>query len=160
MVLPKRHVRDGVLDGRAARHRIGRAVMTSRAGRWVTEQVGRLGRAVAEVARELGCDWHTVNDTVIAYGRVLVDDPSRIRAVTALGMNEILFLRDRPYRTQRWATSIVDVRAGQLLDVVAGRNSTSPARWLAVRGDGWCAQVKVATLDPSGPYRAVFNLIR
>ena len=30
--------------------------MTNRAGRWVCEQVGRLGRTVAEVARELGCD--------------------------------------------------------------------------------------------------------
>ena len=45
--------------------RIGarRLSMTDRAGRWVTFQVGRLGRTVAEVARELGCDWHTVNDT-------------------------------------------------------------------------------------------------
>ncbi|MGI8791727.1 MAG: transposase family protein, partial [Acidimicrobiales bacterium] len=40
--------------------------MTDRAGRWVTEQVGRWGRTVNEVAVELGCDWHTINDTVIA----------------------------------------------------------------------------------------------
>jgi transposase len=62
-----------------------RAVMTDRAGRWVTEQVGRLGRTVAEVAREFGCDWHTVNDTVIAYGRVLVEDPRRIGARHGVG---------------------------------------------------------------------------
>jgi hypothetical protein len=49
--------------------------MTDRAGRWVTEQVGRLGRAVNEIAVELGCDWHTINDTVLAYGTALVDDP-------------------------------------------------------------------------------------
>jgi hypothetical protein len=30
--------------------------MTDRAGRWVCDQVGRLGRTVAEVARELSCD--------------------------------------------------------------------------------------------------------
>ena len=48
-----------------------RLVMTDRAGRWVTEQVGRHGRTVNEVAGELGCDWHTVNDTVIAYGTAL-----------------------------------------------------------------------------------------
>jgi hypothetical protein len=47
--------------------------------------VGKLGRTVAEVARELGCDWHTVNDTVLAYGEALVDDdPDRIGGVTAL----------------------------------------------------------------------------
>jgi transposase len=34
-----------------------RGAMTDRAGRWVCEQVGRLGRTVAEVARELGYDW-------------------------------------------------------------------------------------------------------
>ena len=45
-----------------------RLVMTDRAGRWVTEQVGRRGRPVTDLARELGCDWHTSNDTVIAYG--------------------------------------------------------------------------------------------
>src|SRR5262249_24411954 len=32
-----------------------RQAITDRAARWVTEQVGRLGRPVAEVARELGC---------------------------------------------------------------------------------------------------------
>jgi hypothetical protein len=45
-----------------------RARVTDRAGRWVTAQVGRDGRSVAEVARELGCDWHTVMDAVTAYG--------------------------------------------------------------------------------------------
>jgi transposase len=50
-----------------------RGAMTDRAGRWVCEQVGRLGRTVAEVARELGCDWHTVNDAGMAYGAALID---------------------------------------------------------------------------------------
>ena len=59
--------------------------MTDRAGRWVTEQVGRLGRTVNELADELGCDWHTVNDTMIAYGTALVDDdPDRISATDAV----------------------------------------------------------------------------
>ena len=40
-----------------------------RAGRWVTMQVGRIGRTVKEVAVELGCGWHTVNDAVIGYGQ-------------------------------------------------------------------------------------------
>ncbi len=42
-----------------------RCTVTHRTGRWMTEQVGRARRAVA---RELGCDWHTVNDAVVAYG--------------------------------------------------------------------------------------------
>jgi len=47
--------------------------LTTRAGRWACEQVGRWGRSVAEVADALGCDWHTVNDAVIAYGEALLD---------------------------------------------------------------------------------------
>lgn len=68
-----------------------RGVMTDRAGRWACEQVGRLGRTVAEVARELGCDWHTVNDAVVAYGTALVDgDTDRIGEVTALLLDFIV----------------------------------------------------------------------
>ena len=55
-----------------------RAAITDRAGRWATAQVGREGRSVADVARELGCDWHTIMDAVMAYGTPLVDDPGRI----------------------------------------------------------------------------------
>jgi hypothetical protein len=61
--------------------------MSDRAGRWVTEQVGRHARSVNEIALELGCDWHTVNDTVIAYGTALVEDPKRFGTVEALGLS-------------------------------------------------------------------------
>ena len=52
-------------DARIAAPRMG---LTDRAGRWATEQVGRHGRTVSEVADDLACDWHTVNDAVIGYG--------------------------------------------------------------------------------------------
>lgn len=134
-----------------------RLVMTDRAGRWVTEQVGRHGRTVNEVAHELGCDWHTINDTVIAYGTALVDDPDRLGQPTALGLDETLFCRVGPRRRQAWSTSIVDVRAGRLLDVVPGRSGAEPCAWLAARPDEWRANIVWATLDLSGPYRAVFD---
>lgn len=135
-----------------------RLALTDRAGRWVTAQVGRCGRTVNEVAVELSCDWHTVNDAVLAYGTALVDDDvDRIGEPTALGLDETLFVRDGPRRLQRWSTSIVDVGAGRLLDVVAGRDSTGPCRWLAARSEQWRANIEWATLDLSGPYRAVFD---
>ena len=125
------------------------------------EQVGRRGRTVAEVARELGCDWHTVNDAVIAYGTALVDDdPARIGEVTALGLDETLFARTGRWRTQKWCTSIVDVgaaRGAQLLDVVAGRSATGPSEWLQARPEQWRAQVRFGVLDLSGPYRKTFD---
>jgi transposase len=148
----------GSWTGEDARIATSRLAMTDRAGRWVTRQVGQHGRTVNDVAVELGCDWHTINDAVIAYGTALVDDdPGRVGAVTALGLDETLFVRRGRWRRQHWATSVVDVAGGGLLDVVAGRTTAAPCAWLAERGDAWCEQVQWATLDLSGPYRAVFD---
>jgi transposase len=142
--------------------RIGtaRMAMSDRAGRWVTEQVGRYARSVNEVAVELGCDWHTVNDTVIAYGTALVDDDTdRFGVVEALGLDEVLMVRIGPWHRQEFSTQIVDVGCGQLLDVVLGRSSAGPMAWLAEQGKPWRDQVRFATLDLSGPYRRVFTLM-
>ena len=69
--------------------------LTTRAGRWVTRQVGQHGRTVNEVAAELGCDWHTVNTAVRAYGDALLGgrcrpDPDRAGVVPgrSVGSNE------------------------------------------------------------------------
>ena len=140
--------------------RIGapRMVMSDRAGRWVTEQVGRYARSVNEIAIELGCDWHTVNDTVIAYGVALVDDdPERFGTVEALGLDEVLFARIGAWRRQEFSTQIVDVGRGQLLDVVPGRSGEEPTAWLEARGEEWRDKVRYATLDLSSPYRKVFT---
>jgi transposase len=45
--------------------------LTTRAAKWATVQVGG-GRTVSEVAAELDCDWHTVNDAVVTYGEALL----------------------------------------------------------------------------------------
>jgi hypothetical protein len=44
----------------------------------LTDQVGRHGRPVSEVANAPRCDWHTVTAAVIADGTSLVDDPARV----------------------------------------------------------------------------------
>lgn len=131
--------------------------MTDRAGRWATFQVGAHGRTVAEVAADLGCDWHTVNRAVIAYGTALVDDPARIGEVDALGLDEVLFGKVGRWRTKRWSTSIVDVGRGQLLDVVKGRDAAPACAWLADRHPAWLERIRWGTLDMSGPYRKVFD---
>lgn len=128
-----------------------RQAMTGRAGRCATVQVGRLGRSVAEVARELGCDWHTVNDTVIAFGTALVDHPDRMaEIVKALGLDETLFVRRGERHRQEVVTSIVDVnpnRPAQLLDVVAGRSAAGPTAWINARPDAWREQIRWGVLD-------------
>ncbi len=137
-----------------------RQTLTDRAARWATVQVGRQGRTVAEVARELGADWHTINAAVISYGTPLVDDPARIGPVEALGLDETLFCRRGRWRTRQWCTSIVDVslsKSAQLLDVVAGRTAAGPSRWLEARPESWRAGIRFGVLDLSGPYRKNFD---
>ena len=57
----------------------------------------------------------------------------------------------------QFSTSIVDVRRGQLLDVVPGRKAEEPIRWINAQGQAWRDTVAWATLDLSGPFRSVFN---
>jgi transposase len=81
-----------------------RLLMTDRAGRWLTKQIGKNGRSVQEIAEELGCDWHTVNDTLLRYGEALVDDDeNRFGLVEALGLDETLFVREGPYHRLRFS---------------------------------------------------------
>jgi len=113
------------------------AGVTDRAGRWMTRQVGQ-GRPFSAVAAELGCDWHTVMDAALAYGTPLIEDPARIGTVTALGLDETLFVRTGARRRRSWVTSIVDVtQPAQLLDVVEGRTAKAPSAWIDARPDAW-----------------------
>jgi transposase len=114
---------------------------------------------VNEVACELGCDWHTINDAVVTYGEVLVDHPGRFAEVRALGLGETAFVRTEPYYRTAFVTSIVDVVRGQLLDLVPGRGGEEPRRWLLGRSQPWRDGVAWATLDLSGAYKAVFDAV-
>jgi transposase len=93
----------------------------------------------------------------VAYGERLVDDAARIGPLDALGLDETLFVKRGRWRKKQWSTSIVDVRAGQLLDVVEGRDSHPARRWLAARDPAWRSGIRYGTLDMSGPYRKVFD---
>ena len=135
-----------------------RLVMTDRAGRWVTEQVGRWGRTVNEVAVELGCDWHTVNDTVIAYGTALVDDdPDRIGGHRP-GPRRDAVRAPGPVA----APAVVDLHRRRPRRPPARRRPWSQRRRALCRGSpledrtGWTG-IDFATLDLSGPYRSVFD---
>ena len=148
-----------VLDERIA---APRAVLTARAGRWSTVQVGRLGRAVSDVANELGCDWHTVNNAVIAWGEALLAaDIDRTCGVRALGLDETLFVRVGPRHHKQWATSVVDVggpgRPARLVEIIEGRTAAKVSEWIDDQPDEWRAAIDWGVLDMSGPYRKVFT---
>ena len=136
-----------------------RSALTTRAGRWATRAVGRDGRAVTDVATELGCGWHTVNDAVLAWGEALLAaDTDRVGSVEALGLDETLFARHSRWRTRIWCTSIVDVNSGQLLDIVPGRDAQGPASWLLDQPQAWRDNIAWGTLDLSGTYRHTFDV--
>ncbi|MDE2824743.1 MAG: ISL3 family transposase [Gemmatimonadota bacterium] len=137
-----------------------RALLTSRAARWVTIQVGKLGRSVDEVATELGCDWHTVNNEVARWGEALLEaDSSRFGAVEAVGVDETLFWRKGRWRTKVWCTSVVDVGGRQLLDIVPGRTAESAAGWFRSQPAEWRDGIRWAVLDMSGPYRTAYDRV-
>ena len=124
-------------------------------------QVGRHGRAVSDVAGELDCDWHTVNDAVVAYGEALLAaDTARVGAVDSLGLDETLFVRTGRFRTQAWCTSVVDVTAGRratLVEVIEGRTAHEVSGWIDAQPDDWRNSIDWGVLDMSGPYRKVYN---
>ena len=131
--------------------------LTTRAGCWATRQAGR-GRPHSDIAAELGCSWHPVNASVWRWGSALLEaDTERICDVAALGLDEHLMWRRGRFRTKAWATGIVDVGRGQLLDIVPGRAAHGPTQWLLARPRRWLAGIRWAVLDLSGPYRTAFD---
>ena len=135
-----------------------RALLTSRAARWVTTQVGQQGRPVDEVAAELGCGWHTVNNEVARWGGALLEaDTSRVGHVEAVGVDETLFWRRGRWRTKVWCTSVVDVGGRQLIDIVPGRTAESAASWFRSQPSEWREGIRWAVLDMSGPYRTAYR---
>ncbi len=132
--------------------------LTTRAARWATRQVGQHRRSVSSVAAELGCEWHTVNRAITAFGEALLDaDETRVGPVTAVGLDETLFARFGKRKHKTWATSIVDVDTGQLIDMIPHRTAKSVTSWFGAQPRSWVRGIRFGVLDLSGPYRKVFN---
>jgi transposase len=116
-----------------------RAVLTQRARAEACRRVGKDAHAVAAVARDLGVGWATVMRAVTDHGRPLVDDPTRLEDVAALGLDETSFLKATRTSPTRWVTGLVDLERGRLLDVVADRTRAAVDGWLGARPAAWLA---------------------
>lgn len=141
-------------------HRIAavNCLLTTRCAKWATKQVGG-GRTVAEVARELGCHWDTVNDAVVLYGKALLDaDRKRLSKTEALGLDETLFVKTGEYRDKQWCTSVVDVGNHQLIDILPSRNYVDVAAWIRNKPHNWKRNIDYGSLDMSATYAAVFTV--
>ncbi|MCL4446054.1 MAG: transposase [Actinobacteria bacterium] len=104
--------------------------LTTRAAKWATLQVGT-GRTVKEVAGELACDWHTVNDAVTTYGKALLEaDRKRMNKTSAIGLDETKFVKLGPHAHSDYATTVVDVEHHQIIDVLPSGTYVDVAAWL------------------------------
>jgi transposase len=125
-----------------------RAVLTERARAEACRRVGKDAHAVAAVARDLGVGWATIMRAVHEHGTPLVDDPTRLEDVTALGLDETSFLKATRRAPTRYVTGLVDLEQGRLLDVVADRTRAAVHSWLDARSRDWLAQIGTVALDP------------
>jgi transposase len=125
-----------------------RAVLTERARAEACRRVGKDAHAVAAVARDLGVGWATIMRAVAEHGRPLVEDPTRLDGVAALGLDETSFLKATRQAPTRYVTGLVDLEGGRLLDVVADRTRAAVGGWLHARPAAWLAQVGTVALDP------------
>jgi hypothetical protein len=91
-----------------------RAVLTERARAEACRRVGTDAHAVAAVARDLGVGWATIMRAVADHGTQLVDDPTRLDGVAALGLDETSFLKATRRAPTRYGTGLVDLEGGRL----------------------------------------------
>lgn len=142
-------------------HRIAakNCLLTTRAAKWATVQVGG-GRTVSEVAAELACDWHTVNDAVTTYGEALLAaDRKRLSRTTAIGLDETKFVALGRRGHADYATTVADVENHQIIDILPTRNFTEVARWLDKQPTGWKQRIRFGALDMSPTYAAVYSVV-
>jgi transposase len=125
-----------------------RAVLTERARAEACRRVGKDAHAVAAVARDLGVGWATIMRAVEDHGTPLVDDPTRLDDVAALGLDETSFLKATRVAPTRYVTGLVDLERGRLLDLVADRTTAAVDGWLGARPRDWLATVATVALDP------------
>lgn len=125
----------------------------------VLEAVIGSGRAVEEVASAHGLAWWTVQATINTAAVILPDvDHLHVRE---LGIDEHRFRRVRFFRdpdrgwtrVEPWMTTFVNVRSGQVLGVVDGRDSACVQAWLQARSPAWRDRVEVVAIDPSASFR-------
>jgi transposase len=122
-------------------------LLTVRAAVEICRAVGEDGTSVAAAARRFGVGWAAAMNAVRRHGQPLVDDPARLEAVTAVGVDETTFLHAGPARRTQYVTGIIDLDRGRLLDVVPGRSGQVLTDWLYDQTAGWRAQITVAAID-------------
>jgi transposase len=135
-------------------HVDAQVVLTRRAGVEACRQVGEEARPVSRVAAELGVCWWTVMNAVVEHGTPLVDDPRRVGAVEQLGVDETTYLSAKPTHPTIYATSLVDLEAKVVIDLVQGNAAADLRRWTARADPQWLKAIRVVATDLAESFRA------
>jgi transposase len=136
-----------------------RARCTTRLKTALLDAVIGSGRAVSEVAADLGVAWWTVQATVNAAA-VLLPEVDNLH-VCRLGIDEHRYRRVRWFRDDQggwrrvepWMSTIVNADCGQVLGIVDGRDSAAVGGWLAERSQAWRDRIEVVAIDPSAAFK-------
>jgi transposase len=134
-----------------------RASWSERARKQACRRVGRDGHSVAAGARDVGVGWATVMAAVVDYGTAMIERAERVGAGSAVGVDETAFARANPIRSTVFATGIVDLHRGKLIDIIEGRSRKVLADWLIDQPAEWTAGIEVAALDPFRGYGAALS---
>jgi transposase len=134
-----------------------RASWSERARKQACRRVGRDGHSVAAVARDFGVGWAAVMAAVVEYGTPLITHPDRLDGVAAVGVDETAFARANPIRSTLFATGIVDLHRGKLIDIIPGLSRKVLADWLISQPAEWTAGIQVAASDPFRGYGAALS---
>lgn len=143
-------------------HRISRqGVLTRRAVDWAVAQLRYEHASINGLARQLGCDWHTLWPQVEARLTHAAARPERLDGVTDLGVDEHIWHHSpRKGKGPKELTGMVDLTRDEqghvharLLDLVPGRSGPVYADWLKAQSSEFRDGIKVATLDPFRGYK-------
>jgi transposase len=143
---------------------VGRGQRLTRRLRERLEQaVSASPRSAADVAREYGVSWWSVNRALVARAADVLGPAEP--GVRQLGMDETRVRRVRWLleqagwrRSDPWMTSFVDLdptRRGGLLGLAPGRSGASVRGWLTRQSEAFRAGIEVVAIDPSAPFAAV-----
>ena len=122
-------------------------------------------RSAADVAREYGVSWWSVNTALVLKAAAMT--PLAPCGVRLLGVDETrarsvrwLLAEHGWRRSDPWMTSFVDLdpaHPGGILVLAPGRSGASVRGWLALQSNEFREGIEVVAVDPSAPFAAALR---
>ncbi len=139
--------------------------LTRRLREQLEHAVSASTRSGADVAREYGVSWWSVNRALIVRAASMT--PRAPAGVRLLGVDETcarsvrwLLAEHTWRRSDPWMTSFVDLdpaHAGGLLGLAPGRSGASVHGWLNLQSEQFRNGIEVVAVDPSAPFAAALR---